>query len=117
VRAQIFRTAREAHARVQDGGSGVDVAASVHGGLLRYSIGAAGLESTVRPLDMAPGLIWMAYDSGTSVRTSDMRGRIAAFRAKAGSPIRFAPVLELAWAACAALEAGAARSFVRTARA
>ncbi|MDP9035207.1 MAG: hypothetical protein M3O50_10390 [Myxococcota bacterium] len=117
VRAQIFRTARLAHALVQDGGSGVDVAASVHGGLLRYRIGAGGLESSVSPLDLAPGLVWMAYDSGASARTSDMRGRVAAFRAKNGSSIYFGPVLELAWAACAALEAGEARAFVRTARA
>ena len=37
VRDAIFRDARRAHARVQGGGSGVDIAASVYGGVLRYS--------------------------------------------------------------------------------
>src|SRR5215472_10009477 len=49
VRALIFRAARAAHARAQGGGSGVDVAASVHGGMLRYSIDSNG-HATVRTL-------------------------------------------------------------------
>ena len=38
VRSEIFRAARDAHQRQQGGGSGVDVAASVHGGVLRYTV-------------------------------------------------------------------------------
>jgi phosphomevalonate kinase len=37
VRAALFRRVRDAHARAQHGGSGVDVAAAVHGGTLRYT--------------------------------------------------------------------------------
>ena len=48
VRARIFRDARTAHAQAQGGGSGVDVAASVHGGVLRYVIDADASDATSR---------------------------------------------------------------------
>ncbi len=117
VRARIFRAAREAHARAQEGGSGVDVAASVHGGVLRYTAAVDGGAAAVRALALPLDLEWVAYDSGKSARTSEMRARVDAFRPKAGATSHFAALGELASAACTALEEGDARSFVRTAQA
>ena len=76
VRAKIFADALAAHARVQAGGSGVDVAASVHGGALRYAMGAP-----PKPLALPASLVWEAYFSGSSARTSDMRAKVDALRA------------------------------------
>jgi phosphomevalonate kinase len=75
VRQEIFDRARAAHARVQSGGSGVDVAASVYGGVLCYSLRARGRPS-ISPVDLPEGLHIDAYWSGHSVRTSEMRARV-----------------------------------------
>lgn len=115
VRSRILREARQAHARVQGGGSGVDVAASVHGGVLRYELDTAGA-ATLRPVDLPAGLCVLAYDSGTSARTCDMRARYDALRAGAPEDRAIAGLVAAAREACAALEAGDARAFVAGAR-
>jgi phosphomevalonate kinase len=115
VRMRLFRAAREAHTRAQGGGSGVDVAASVHGGVLRYAIDSNGT-ANVRALDLPRGVVVRAYDSGTSARTSDMRARFDALRVRPTSGGLLRALCQLAAEAAAAVEAGDARSFVASAR-
>jgi phosphomevalonate kinase len=115
VRARIFRVARESHARAQGGGSGVDVAASVHGGVLRYTVDGSG-GAAVRALELPRDLSMVAYDSGTSVRTCDMRARFDWLRARPADRRLLAGLFEAAQEACAAVEAGDTRSFVTWAR-
>jgi phosphomevalonate kinase len=88
VRDGIFRLARRAHSEVQVGGSGVDVAASVYGGVLEYAVRSS--EPMIRAVTLPPGIVIDAIWSGTSARTSDLRLRVdalkdrdpAAFRAR-----------------------------------
>jgi phosphomevalonate kinase len=116
VRARIFQVAREAHARVQGGGSGVDVAASVHGGVLRYWLGESG--SIARSVELPPGLVITAYFSGKSARTSELRARVTALRA--ANTDAYAKIADsMRGAACLAadaFEAREARWFVSAAR-
>lgn len=79
VRADVFRRARAAHAAVQGGGSGVDVAASTYGGVLRYTLIAGGTPSMVH-LTWPERLVLRTFFSGASARTSDLRARVDAFR-------------------------------------
>jgi phosphomevalonate kinase len=77
VRARIFANARDAHAAEQSGGSGVDVAAAVHGGALAYT-----MREGARPVKLPAGVVFDAFWSGASARTSDMRARVDALRAR-----------------------------------
>ena len=116
VRAQIFQSSRAAHAREQGGGSGVDVAASVHGGALRYRLGSSPQsEAEVRAVDLPPGLVLAAFWSGTSARTSDLLGRVNGLRARGGGDAVFKALR--AAAIDAADGVGNARTFVDGARA
>jgi phosphomevalonate kinase len=115
VRARIFHVARAAHAHVQGGGSGVDVAASVYGGVLRYAIDENG-DATVRELDLPRGVQVAVYDSGTSARTSEMRGLLERARTRPGANGLFMTLGQLAGQAAAAVEANDAGSFVASAR-
>jgi phosphomevalonate kinase len=115
VRSEILRLAREAHARAQNGGSGVDVAASVYGGVLRYSVGADGVAS-VCPIDLPRGLCVAVYDSGTAVRTSEMRSRVDALRSRPTGERCLAALRMVAERACEAIAAGDAPGFVACAR-
>ncbi|HEX8795494.1 MAG TPA: hypothetical protein VF765_31305 [Polyangiaceae bacterium] len=113
VRASLFRTVRGAHAVSQGGGSGVDVAASVHGGVLRYEL--SGAESRVRPLGLPRGLVFEAWWSGWSARTSDLLARVAALKARV--PGALDPLVSLASTAASHAETGDAHAFVQAARA
>lgn len=73
VRSALFARARIAHASAQSGGSGVDVAASVHGGVLEYVPGTAVRRS------LPPGLLIHVFACGTSARTSELRGQVDRF--------------------------------------
>jgi phosphomevalonate kinase len=115
VRAQIFRAARAAHARAQGGGSGVDVAASVHGGLLRYSIDSNG-HASVRALALPSAVRLAVYDSGRSARTSDLRARLDAARRRAERDELLRELRNLATSASAALEQNSASAFIERAR-
>jgi phosphomevalonate kinase len=81
VRREIFERARAAHKEAQSGGSGVDVAASVHGGVLRYALGP-GDEVRLRPVALPKALFLDAFWSGQSARTSDLRATVDALRAR-----------------------------------
>jgi phosphomevalonate kinase len=71
VRERLFATARDAHARAQVGGSGVDVAASVHGGAIRYV-----MDAPVQKVALPHGLLVRVFACGVSARTSELRGAI-----------------------------------------
>ncbi len=86
VRVRIFAAAREAHARVQGGGSGFDVAASVHGGVLRYQL--RGASADCRAITLPEGLVVSCFWSGASARTSDLRARVDALRTRDASAHR-----------------------------
>jgi len=113
VRDRLFRAARAEHARAQGGGSGVDVAASVYGGVLRYAID--GHEASIRATDLPRGLVYVSYWSGTSARTSELRARVDALRARGPHPV-FDELHSAASEAAAAIDRSEAGGFVRAAR-
>ena len=108
VRSEIFRAARDAHQRQQGGGSGVDIAASVHGGVLRYTVlrtpggsksgatpphdgppSSRRSETSIHAVGMPAGLVLAAFWSGTSARTSDLLARVDTLRARGGASAIF----------------------------
>jgi len=120
VRAEIFRAVRAAHQREQGGGSGVDVAASVHGGALRYTIVRDPSSASKRPTDavmraveLPARLVLAPYWSGTSARTSDLLSRVDALRARGGAGTVFTALRAAAGEAADAI--ADASAFVRTA--
>jgi phosphomevalonate kinase len=114
VRAALFRHARESHARQQGGGSGVDVAASVFGGVLRYTLERAA--PVLHAVEFPNHLEVVAYFSGTSARTSDLRARVDAFRGRPGSGRIFATLRRCAEQAAQAMDRAIAGDFVDAAR-
>jgi phosphomevalonate kinase len=77
-RAELFRLAHTAHRRAQNGtGSGGDVAASVYGGLIRYTQGADPV-----PLRWPDGLSIMAVVTGEGSLTTRLVGRVAEYAAE-----------------------------------
>jgi phosphomevalonate kinase len=72
VRESLFVQARAAHAEAQQGGSGVDVAASVHGGVLRYTI-----DRPPSRVALPSGALVSVLACGTSARTSDLRVQVS----------------------------------------
>jgi phosphomevalonate kinase len=111
VRANLFRGVREAHAHQQHGGSGIDVAAAVHGGVLRYA--TDGKDATLRSVELPPGVVLRAFWSGTSARTSELRARVDALLER--SPLALARLRLLAAIAASAVDSRDARAFVRAA--
>jgi len=80
VRAALFAEARKAHAAVQDGGSGVDVAASVYGGALEYSLSAG--EGRMSVLNLPAGAVVSVFWCGAPAVTTGMRARVDALRGR-----------------------------------
>jgi phosphomevalonate kinase len=117
VRRAIFDRARAAHAEVQGGGSGVDIAASVYGGVVRYQLAPPDAPS-IRPVSLPKGLCLDAYWSGKSMRTSDMRARVDALKARSASlfQTRMGEVAAASVSAASAVDAGDARAFIDAAR-
>jgi phosphomevalonate kinase len=101
TRDALFAEGRDVHARAQGGGSGIDVAAAVHGGVLRYTLAPPLVR--IDAVTLPVGLVLRVFFSGQSARTSDLVGRVAALRARdEGAHARaFAPLLAAAHA-CAA---------------
>jgi phosphomevalonate kinase len=130
VRATLFRAVRDAHAQSQQGGSGVDVAAAVYGGALRYTVEASARAhdgsapppsspapdsgASLRAVELPARVELRAFWSGTSARTSDLRARVDALRAR--SALALSRLRLLAAVAAAAVDAGDARAFVLAAR-
>ncbi len=117
TRKGLFEAARAAHARVQGGGSGVDVAASVYGGVLRYEMdGPEGYRAA--RAELPKGLYLETYWSGECARTSDMRARVDALRNRdrATFDLRMRDLSAAARGCCEAVAAGDARGFVEAAK-
>lgn len=74
VRADLFRRAWKAHAEAQGGGSGVDIAASVYGGALRYRRG-----EVPERIVLSCKLHLSVFACSTSARTSELRAALARF--------------------------------------
>ncbi|HVJ92946.1 MAG TPA: hypothetical protein VM580_24260 [Labilithrix sp.] len=117
VRERLFATARDAHARAQVGGSGVDVAASVHGGAIRYV-----MDAPVQKVALPHGLLVRVFACGVSARTSELRGAIDKL-ARAEPSVHRAcmdALVAIANEAAQAVDANASAAFVdclrRTAR-
>lgn len=108
VRSALFERARTAHAAAQGGGSGVDVAASVYGGVLEYVPGVA----RRRALPAATRV--HVFACGTSARTAELRGQVDRFAAL--SPGSHRTCLEdletIAHEAAAAVSSGSHQRFV-----
>jgi len=114
TRHRLMHQAWAAHARVQGGGSGVDVAASTFGGALSYVRG-----ETPTPVRLPNGLVWRVFFSGKSARTSELRAKVDALASTNRSHWALA-VRRVADASLATLEACAeddAVAFVASARA
>lgn len=119
VRERLFALSRAAHATAQGGGSGVDVAVSIHGGTIRYVMG-----QPVKRVGLLPGgLLVRVFACGTSARTSELRAKVDRL-AHDDAPVHRAcmdDLVAIANDAAGAAETGDAPAFVgalrRTARA
>lgn len=80
ARDRVFRAALAGHHAVAPHGSGADVAAAAHGGLLKYRREGDAVEITPRtmPSSLRTLLAW----TGTPVRTSDLVDRVRALAAR-----------------------------------
>lgn len=92
----VFAAALEAHARLQDGvGSGIDVAAAVHGGVFVYEKPTRRVTPLSWPGDLSYRVIW----TGTSASTEKQIGKLAAQATKASRSalLLAAPKMCAAW--------------------
>ena len=107
-RTQWIRRLLHMHGDWQGGrGSGVDIAASVAGGLIAYQLVGAAREPTYEPMS-AEGLHCLFVWSGQSVSTSDSLERLARWR-QAHAADYAAHMRELAEVSAAAIDAWAQR--------
>jgi len=106
VRHALFAEARRAHAQVQSGGSGVDVAASVYGGALEYTLEADG-SARAEPLTLPTGMVIDVFWCGNPSVTTSMRARVDTLRDRDASVYR-ARIDAVGSAARAAVAAGRA---------
>jgi phosphomevalonate kinase len=113
VRDELFAKARAAHAEVQSGGSGIDVAASVYGGALEYRMGE-------RPasVSLPTGLSFSVYACRTSARTTELRAEVDRLAARDPGLHRecMTELTEIADLAASAVRADDAAAFVSSLR-
>ncbi len=94
------------HARFQGGGSGLDVAAAVTGGVIRFQ------DRRVVPARLPPLHKTFVF-AGTSTRTSDLVARFDAWRAGATTPVTTRVLERLTQAAVEVVDCtGTAETFV-----
>ncbi|MGH8829143.1 MAG: mevalonate kinase family protein [Jiangellaceae bacterium] len=80
----------DAHRRMQDGrGSGLDIAASLRGGVLIYRLGSEAVDAA--PVSLPPEIEWCCVWSGVSASTSDFLQKIAQWRER--EPSRYAALM------------------------
>jgi phosphomevalonate kinase len=110
---RVYQRALLAHRTAQGGGSGVDVAASAHGGFLAARRGAAGLE--LSKLELPSGLCFEVWACSAAASTAEFLARVRAFAEK--EPVahraRIDAQAEAAEAALAAVSGNDAGAFVR----
>ncbi len=88
-RERLFELALDVHQKVQGGGSGIDVAAAVYGGVLGFQLGEG--RPQLRPERLPPAVIWEVWSAPTAASTSHF---LAAVRAAAEtSPAQFNTLL------------------------
>lgn len=118
VRRALFDEARAAHAQVQSGGSGVDVAASVHGGVLEYALAPDGSARADRIDSLPPGLVLDVFWCGVPATTTGMRELVLGLRRRDAGVhrARIDAIGEAARAAVTAARAGSLHGFVEAAR-
>lgn len=112
-REALSSRARAAHAAAQSGGSGIDVAASVHGGAIRYVMG-----EPVRRVALPASLGFGVFACGASARTSDLRKRVDALAERSASIHRVCmdDLVAIAHEAARAVDAADAGALVRSVR-
>lgn len=112
VRQELFVRARVAHGAAQGGGSGVDVAASIYGGVVRYVL------DDPTPATLPPGLVLTVFACQQSARTSELRALVDSARTHAPAAFRerMAVLIDAARAADAAVAQGDASRFVDAVR-
>ena len=81
------------------------MAASVHGGVLRYAVQRG--EAVMRAIDLPARLVLATFWSGTSARTSDLRARVDALRSRTGDSGILAGLRDVASEAADAFEESA----------
>lgn len=113
VRERLFARARDAHAKAQAGGSGVDVAASVHGGAIRYVVG-----QPVRGVTLPETLGIHVFACAQSARTSELRAAVDRLGRSDARAHRACmdELVTIAKDGADAAESADARSFVRALR-
>ncbi len=120
VREELLTRAQDAHRRVQQGGSGLDVAASVHGGILSYSlIGDRGSERAVlRPSRLPSGVSLDVFWCGVPAVTTNMRALVETLRTRheATYRLRIGAVAAAARGALAAADVDDLAGFIRATR-
>lgn len=98
ARARIFELAMRAHKHVQPNGSGIDVAASTHGGVLACRLSRDGAHQLATAAAALPSPVRVVA-SRTPAITKDMVARVRTYAA--ASPEAFARTIERAGSAAA----------------
>ncbi len=92
----VYGQALAAHRRLQDGaGSGVDIAAAVHGGLFQYEMPTNSVRSMAWPEGLAYRVIWTGVPSSTAAKLARLAG--AAARPSRSALLLAAPGIAEAW--------------------
>ncbi|MEO6602493.1 MAG: hypothetical protein ABIQ16_21605 [Polyangiaceae bacterium] len=110
--ARVYSRALHAHRRAQGGGSGVDVAASAHGGVLAARRREVELE--LAPVELPAGLHFQVWACSVSASTAEFLARIAELAARDGAAhrARIAAQADAAEFALDAVQRGSAGDFV-----
>ena len=75
-RSDVYAAAMEAHSRLQQGaGSGIDIAASAHGGLLEYRMPKRTVTRLEWPAGLAFRVVWTGVPASTEARLSMLAGQ------------------------------------------
>jgi phosphomevalonate kinase len=114
--SRTFPPALDAHKAAQGGGSGVDVAASVFGGILSFErTGQSEGRPRVTPVELPSSLFIEVWSSAETASTAAMIARVASLRE--AEPSVYAALIErLTAAAGAALRATSSAAFVEACR-
>jgi phosphomevalonate kinase len=92
LRQKVLGPALTAHRAAQGGGSGIDVATSVHGGtIIAAKSGKSGDGLNVRQVGLPDGLFIRVLFAGAPASTSELLGKVRAFKAR--SPHEYDGVL------------------------
>ncbi len=91
---EVFPVALAAHRAAQGGGSGIDVAASCFGGVLRCELGAAQVGLAVEPQALPVGLVFEVWASPEAASTPQMLATLGRFRK--ARPRRYRALVERA---------------------